>query len=186
MKNVNVSLERDCPATVIPAGDEVTLPTGGNFRITQTLGGSVTLQDATALYRIAPADLDALGSEICERIAKEAEQDVVDAGEKPFGEERVWEALRGCYDPEIPVNIVDLGLIYDLALTETEDNRYKVDVKMTLTAQGCGMGPVIAQDAQERIEAIDEVDTAEVAIVWDPPWNARMISDEAKKVLGLT
>ena len=185
MKNKNVTLERDCPATVIPAGDEVTLPAGGNFRITQTLGGSVTLQDATALYRVGSADLDALGSEIRKRISDETSQEEPVAEEKPFDEERVWEALRGCYDPEIPVNIVDLGLIYDLSTDETGDNRYEVGVKMTLTAQGCGMGPVIAQDAKERIEAIPEVNEAEVSIVWDPPWTARMMSDEAKKILGL-
>ena len=98
----------------------------------------------------------------------------------------MWEALRGCYDPEIPINVVDLGLIYNLSLAETENKRYEVSVKMTLTAQGCGMGPVIAQDAQDRIQAIPEVDKAEVDIVWDPPWSPRMISEEGKKVLGLT
>ncbi len=187
MKNKNVTLERDCPATVIPAGDEVTLPAGGNFMVTQALGGSVTVRDATAMYRIGPEDLDALGSEIRMLVTEEADQGGDGGGgEKPFEEERVWAALRGCYDPEIPVNIVDLGLIYDLSLAEAGDNRYQVGVKMTLTAQGCGMGPVIAQDAKERIEAIPEVVGAEVEIVWDPPWTARMISDEAKKVLGLT
>lgn len=184
MNNEDVILQRDCHATVIPAGDEVTLPAGGNFRITQALGGSVTLRDATAMYRVGPEDLDALGEEIRERIIKEADQEE-SRGETPFDEERVWEALRGCYDPEIPVNLVDLGLIYDLRLSETGDNSYEVAVKMTLTAQGCGMGPVIAQDAKERIEAIPEVEKAEMEIVWDPPWTPRMISEEGKKVLGL-
>ncbi len=186
MKNKNVTLERDCPATVIPAGDSVTLPAGGNFLVTQALGGSVTVRDATAMYRIGPEDLDALGSEIRDLVIDEATRGEVGGSQKPFEEERVWEALRGCYDPEIPVNIVDLGLIYDLSLSEAGSNRYQVGVKMTLTAQGCGMGPVIAQDAKERIEAIPEVVGAEVEIVWDPPWTARMISEEAKKILGLT
>ena len=96
----------------------------------------------------------------------------------------VWDALRGCYDPEIPVNIVDLGLVYDLKI-DGEGEAHTVDVKMTLTAQGCGMGPVIADDAKTRIESIPEVKSVIVSIVWDPPWNPRMMSDEGKKALGL-
>ncbi|MFP6901061.1 MAG: iron-sulfur cluster assembly protein, partial [Opitutales bacterium] len=153
MKNQNVTLQRDCLATVIPGGDEVTLPSGGQYAIAQALGGSVTLRDATAMYRVGPGDLDALGEEIRQQLIEETNQGSPD-GENPFGEERVWEALRGCFDPEIPINIVDLGLVYDLRLTETDDSQYEVSVKMTLTAQGCGMGPVIAQDAQDRITAI--------------------------------
>ena len=185
MKNEEVTLLRDCPATVIPAGDEVTLPAGGNFQIIQTLGGSVTLRDPTALYRIAPGDLDALGEEIQKSVLQETGQEQGHA-DQPFGEDSVWQALRGCYDPEIPVNLVDLGLIYDLRPSEIGDGRYEVGVKMTLTAQGCGMGPVIAQDAKERIEAIPEVEKAEMEIIWDPPWTPRMISEEGKKLLGLT
>ena len=185
MKNEDLTLERDCPATVIPAGDAVSLPAGGKYQVAQALGGSVTLRDATAMYRVGPENLDALGAEFHARVMAETNQ-LEDGGEKPFEEEGVWEALRGCYDPEIPINVVDLGLIYDLSLAETENKRYEVSVKMTLTAQGCGMGPVIAQDAQDRIEAIPEVDKAEVDIVWDPPWSPRMISEEGKKVLGLT
>ena len=187
MKNEDVTLERDCPATVIPAGDAVNLPSGGKYQVAQALGGSVTLRDATAMYRVGSADLDAFGVEMHERLVAEFDQEDDDGGEKkPFEEELVWEALRGCYDPEIPINVVDLGLIYDLSLAETENKRYEVSVKMTLTAQGCGMGPVIAQDAQDRIQAIPEVEKAEVDIVWDPPWSPRMISEEGKKVLGLT
>ena len=96
----------------------------------------------------------------------------------------VWDALRGCYDPEIPVNIVDLGLVYDLKIDGAGEG-HTVDVKMTLTAQGCGMGPVIADDAKTRIESIPEVESVNVSIVWDPPWNPRMMSDEGKKALGL-
>jgi metal-sulfur cluster biosynthetic enzyme len=102
----------------------------------------------------------------------------------PFGEDLLWDALRGCYDPEIPLNIVDLGLVYDLRIEE-DDGKRKVFVKMTLTAQGCGMGPVIADDAKTRIASLDEVSEASVEIVWDPPWNPKMISAEGKKVLGL-
>ena len=187
MKNESITLQRDCRATVIPAGDEVTLPSGGNYQIAQALGGSVTLRDATAMYRVGPEDLDAFGEEIRDRVMAGAESGQrKDDGKKPFEEERVWEALRECYDPEIPVNIVDLGLVYDLSLSETGDKQFEVEVKMTLTAQGCGMGPVIAQDAQQRIEAIEEVGKATVEIIWDPPWSPRMISEEAKKILGLT
>lgn len=184
MKNESITLQKDCPATVIPAGDEVTLPSGGNYQVAQALGGSVTLRDATAMYRVGPEDLDALGEEIRDRVMAESSQRE-NTGKLPFEEERVWEALRECYDPEIPVNIVDLGLVYDLSLNETGDKQFEVAVKMTLTAQGCGMGPVIAQDAQQRIEAIEEVEKATVEIIWDPPWSPRMISEDAKKVLGL-
>ena len=186
MKNENVTLERDCPATVIPAGDAVNLPSGGKYQVAQALGGSVTLRDATAMYRVGPADLDALGNEMHERLVAEFNQEDDDGGEKkPFEEELVWEALRGCYDPEIPINVVDLGLIYNLSLAETENKRYEVSVKMTLTAQGCGMGPTIAADAQNKILSLEGVASADVEIVWDPPWNQSMISDEGRETLGM-
>ncbi|MFP6887626.1 MAG: iron-sulfur cluster assembly protein [Opitutales bacterium] len=184
MKNEPVTLARDCPATLIPAGDEVTLPKGGGYVVAQALGGSVTLRDATGMYRVGFDNLDALGEEV--KAAVEAENVAGDEGlDQPFDEERVWGALRGCFDPEIPVNIVDLGLIYDLSVDEIEENVRRVEVKMTLTAQGCGMGPVIADDARTRIEALPGVESAQVDIVWDPPWNPHMISEEGKKVLGL-
>ena len=109
---------------------------------------------------------------------------MVTGSRMPSYEDQVWEALRGCYDPEIPVNIVDLGLIYDLRIEDGESAK-QVFVKMTLTAQGCGMGPVIADDAKTRIEKLSSVDSAQVDIVWEPAWNPRMISEEGKKVLGL-
>jgi len=179
--NKNITLVRACKATIIPAGDEVTLAEGASFTIAQSLGGSVTLQDNAGMYRVGEAELDALGEEIKQDVLK-SKEDGQDSG--PFSEEKVWDAMRGCYDPEIPVNIVDLGLIYDLKI-EDGDAGKKISVKMTLTAQGCGMGPVIADDAKQRILALSEVESAEVDIVWDPPWNPRMISEEGKKVLGL-
>ncbi len=186
MNNKDVTLLRDCPATIIPAGDEVTLPEGGPFTVAQALGGSVTLRDATGLYRIGSADLDALGEEVKAAVEAESATSALQDADAPFDEEQVWEALRGCFDPEIPVNIVDLGLVYDLAAEPGADEaRRRVSVKMTLTAQGCGMGPVIADDARARIETLPGVESAQVDIVWDPPWNPRMISDEGKKVLGL-
>lgn len=179
--NQSVILTRSCKATVIPAGDEVTLAEGASYSIAQSLGGSVTLRDATGMYRVGESQLDALGDDIKQEVLK-SKDDGQNNG--PFSEETVWDAMRGCYDPEIPVNIVDLGLIYDLRIEDGDDGK-KISVKMTLTAQGCGMGPVIADDAKQRILALSEVKSAEVDIVWDPPWNPRMISEEGKKVLGL-
>ena len=176
-----VTLIRSCTATIIPAGDEIKLPEGATYNIAQSLGGSVTLRDASGMYRVGETELDALGEEIKKEVL-ETKDGGKDSG--PFSEEKVWDAMRGCYDPEIPVNIVDLGLIYDLRVEEGKDGK-QIFVKMTLTAQGCGMGPVIADDAKQRILALSEVESAEVDIVWDPPWNPRMISEEGKKVLGL-
>ena len=176
----DVTLIKNCVATIIPAGDQVTLAEGANFSISQSLGGSVTLRDANGMYRVGEDQLSALGEDIV--------KEVTVSEPKPenitFSEEVVWDALRGCYDPEIPVNIVDLGLVYDLKIGGGESSR-TVDVKMTLTAQGCGMGPVIADDAKTRIESIPQVENVSVDIVWDPPWNPRMMSEEGKKVLGL-
>ena len=180
----SVTLLRDCRATLIPVGDEVTLEKGTKYQVTQALGGSVTLRDATALYRIEPEDLDSLGEELMHRVLAEnalsGEPD-----DTPFGEDRVWDALRGCFDPEIPINVVDLGLIYDLRLDEMENDQYEVSVKMTLTAQGCGMGPVIADDCRQRILRMPPVSEAEVEVVWDPPWTQEMISEKGKMEMGL-
>ena len=182
--NEELTLVRDTEATVIPAGDTQVIPSGTHAVISQALGGTVTIRTDLGLFRLSSQDWDALGAETqvqLDQVAKEAESA---AGDVPFSEELVWEAMRGCYDPEIPVNIVDLGLIYDLQIEDGEQGK-QVAVKMTLTAQGCGMGPVIAEDAKQRILALQEVNTAEVEIVWDPIWNPRMISEEGKKVLGL-
>ncbi len=180
-------LTRDTEATIIPAGEVHTLPAGTEATISQALGGTVTIRTASGLYRVASKDWDALGEETAARLAEaqsEAEKPV--DSDAPFNEEAIWEALRGCYDPEIPVNIVDLGLIYDLRAGEPgTDGRHSVAVKMTLTAQGCGMGPVIAEDAKTRIEALAAVSEATVEVVWDPPWTPHMISGEGRKKLGL-
>ena len=176
-----VTLQRNCLATIIPAGDEVTLAEGATYSIAQSLGGSVTLRDLNGLYRVGETELDALGQEIKDEVLGSQKKETSSG---PFGEELLWDALRGCYDPEIPLNIVYLGLVYDLRVEDVEGQR-KVFVKMTLTAQGCGMGPVIADDAKTRIANLDEVSEASVDIVWDPPWNPKMISEEGKKVLGL-
>lgn len=179
-----IKLQAACPATKIPAGDGVELPAGGVFHLAQALGGSVTLRDGTGLYRIAPEHLSALGPEVAEAVAA-ADGGSGAVADEPFGEEKLWSALRQCFDPEIPVNIVDLGLIYDLRHEPRGDGRHHVEVRMTLTATGCGMGPTIAADARGRIEALPEVDSANVEIVWDPQWTPHMISPEGRKILGL-
>ncbi|MBL9138474.1 MAG: putative Fe-S cluster assembly protein SufT [Verrucomicrobiales bacterium] len=180
MHNVStVELTRDCEAVQIPVGNTVTLPAGTSVDITQTLGGTYTVHAMGGLFRIASKDVDALG---LETVADSAPKSKV---EGPVSEQAVWEVLKTCYDPEIPVNIVDLGLVYDLAIEPTPAGHSRVSVKMTLTAPGCGMGGVIARDAQEKLLMLDGVESAEVDIVWDPPWHQSMISAEGRRILGL-
>lgn len=173
----HTTLLRDTPATVIPAGDKVTLPEGLSVFITQTLGGNVTVRTEQGLFQIAREHASAL------RDFAAAEPVAPVAGD--FSEERVWETLKTCFDPEIPVNIVDLGLVYDLAIEPTPSGGNRVEVKMTLTAPGCGMGPVIAEDARAKIAALPTVEHAAVHIVWDPQWTPQMISPVGRKTLGL-
>ena len=183
MENMEITLNRDCKATLIPAGHEVLLTEGTAVHIAQTLGGNLTVRNDMGMYRIGSADLDALGDEVAEQInSQNVTNDVAD---RSFSEDSIWQALKTCYDPEIPVNIVDLGLIYDLSTETLDSGNSNVRVKMTLTAQGCGMGPAIAADAKDKIEAIPEVESAEVEIVWDPQWPPHMISEEGRKLLGL-
>ncbi len=177
-----ITLTRDCPASVIPSGDQVVLEKGAVVHVAQALGGSVTVRTPMGLFRISGTDLDALGAEAAARYA--AAPAATPAAGGPLTEEALWEALKGCFDPEIPVNIVDLGLIYHLAVSDGERGK-RVAVKMTLTAQGCGMGPVIAGDAKTKLETVPGVEAAEVEIVWDPVWNPRMISEEGRQQLGL-
>jgi probable FeS assembly SUF system protein SufT len=174
-------LIRDCPATAIPAGNEVTLPPGLEVVVTQTLGGNITIRTDQGLFRIARENVSAIEGLKAETPAEPAPA----APSGPFDEQSVWAALRTCFDPEIPVNIVDLGLVYDLAIEKNATGRHTVEVKMTLTAPGCGMGPVIAEDARQKIAALPAVESAKVHIVWDPVWSPHMISPEGRKVLGL-
>jgi probable FeS assembly SUF system protein SufT len=174
------TLTRDCPATVIPAGDKVTLPAATRLIITQTLGGNVTVRTDRGLFQIAVADAGAIDGYVPAAISPST-----GSGQTVFSEEAVWDALKTCFDPEIPVNIVDLGLVYDLAVDKTPAGKNSVEVKMTLTAPGCGMGPVIAEDARQKIAKLPDVESAKVHIVWDPQWTPQMISDTGRKVLGL-
>jgi probable FeS assembly SUF system protein SufT len=176
-----VELKRDTPATMIPAGTPVVIPQGTEVTITQALGGSYTVMGPGVMARIAGKDADALGFEPEVQAEKAARP--IQGGE--LNSDAVWEQLKNCYDPEIPVNIVDLGLVYDCQLSKTPEGGNRVDVKMTLTAPGCGMGGVIAQDAENRIREVPGVDDVHVEIVWDPIWNQSMMSDAARLQLGL-
>lgn len=175
-------LLRDVEASVVPIGTKVTLQKGETAHVTQSLGGSHTVVVNGNMFRIAEKDADALGLDV-----KAAPAAAVPSG--PVSpeqlEKHVWESLKTCYDPEIPVNIVDLGLIYDCHLTPVGANQFRADVKMTLTAPGCGMGPVLAQDVQNKLISLEPIDEANVELVWDPPWNQSMMTEAAKLQLGL-
>jgi probable FeS assembly SUF system protein SufT len=175
-----VELTRECEAVKIPQGDRIRLASGTEIYVTQALGGSFTVQAPTygGLFRIAGRDADALGQEM------PPEAKLLASGEGEI-DELVEAALRTCYDPEIPVNIVDLGLVYDTRISDLPEGGWRVDVKMTLTAQGCGMGASIAGDAEDKLRSIPGVHDASVRVVWDPPWTAHMISEEGRKKLGL-
>ena len=177
-------LSRAIPATVIPAGDSVTLPAGTSAFVMQTLGGSVTVRTDGGLYRITREHADALTGFDVGQLDEAAKAAVAAAGEE-FSEAGVWAAMKTCFDPEIPVNIVDLGLVYDLSVEKSPTGGHVVEVKMTLTAPGCGMGPVIAEDARQKIASLPTVESAKVHIVWDPIWTPQMISPEGRKTLGL-
>jgi probable FeS assembly SUF system protein SufT len=181
-ENTEFALNRDVETIEIPSGRKFTLEKGTQGVITQTLGGSYTIATPYGLSRIAEKDLDALG------IEKQQSTTTPKSAAQTNGEvseDAVWNQLKQCYDPEIPVNIVDLGLVYDCRLLKKDDGGTRVEVKMTLTAPGCGMGPAIAHDAQSKILSIDGVDEAEVQLVWDPPWNQNMISEAGRMKLGM-
>jgi probable FeS assembly SUF system protein SufT len=174
-----VELTRECEAIQVPLGSPIKLEQGLEVFITQSLGGSFTVQVPAygGLYRISGKDADALG--------KTAEDAISSADASGDLEAMVWEQLKTCYDPEIPVNIVDLGLVYGMEVLPAEGGAKRVDVKMTLTAQGCGMGASIAIDARQKLLSIPGVAEANVDLVWDPPWNPQMISPEGRERLGL-
>lgn len=177
--NEPITLSRDVDATIVPVGETVVLREGTSGFITQALGGSFTVYIEGNLFHIAGSDADALGKE---PVAPPAIPD--DATDSDI-ENVIWEQLRTCYDPEIPINIVDLGLIYRLEIEPRPGGQRSVRVDMTLTAPGCGMGDILVQDAQEKIAIIPTVLDARVELVFDPPWNQGMMSDEARLQTGL-
>jgi len=177
--NEPFSLSRDVRAVIIPMGEELQLRAGTTGFITQALGGSFTVYVEGNLFRIAGSDADALGKEPVpppEIPENATDKDI---------EEVIWQQLKTCYDPEIPVNIVDLGLIYRLDVTPGADGQRSVSIDMTLTAPGCGMGEILVQDAQEKIVVIPTIADVRVELVFDPPWNQSMMSDEARLQTGL-
>lgn len=182
----NIILKRNCNAILIPNGIPITMLSGEKVSIMQKLGGSFTIYYNGNLARVDGKDADALGFEIPKEIAatiKKADKKLV--GNGFVSEEEVWEKLKTCYDPEIPVNIVDLGLIYECDIFPLEPQGSRVEIKMTLTAAGCGMGPFIVEDVHNKVLSVDNVFEVKVDLVWDPAWNQDMMSEEARLTLGL-
>lgn len=178
-----IKLTRDCQVVAVPAGHTLMLPQGTEVMITQSLGGSYTLLVPSygGLFRLSNRDADAIGRET------RPSEGAAAAGQALTGEaleKEIWQTLKTCFDPEIPVNIVDLGLIYDMEISQLADGS-RVDVKMTLTAQGCGMGGSIAADARNKLLDLAGVVEADVQVVWDPPWTPEKISPEGRALLGI-
>lgn len=176
-----VTLTRDCPAVIVPWGTPVSLEEGSAAQITQRLGGTFTVVIDGSMYRIEGKDADALGFEVEE----EPERDSIKPLTADQVEAEAWEQLGTCYDPEIPIDIVNLGLVYGCEVKPVEDGRYRIDVQMTLTAPGCGMGTLIADEARDKLLAIPGVDAVEVELVWDPPWDRHMMSEAARLEMGM-
>ncbi len=174
-----VRFERDCKAVLVPQGEEVTLPAGSVGYITQALGGSWTVFVEGNLMRIAGADADAIGKEPPPPIELPEH-----AGDEEV-ERIVWNQLRTCFDPEIPINIVDLGLVYAVELQSGSPGERRVEVRMTLTAPGCGMGDILVDDVRSKLEMIPTVREADVELVFDPPWTREMMSDVARLETGM-
>jgi probable FeS assembly SUF system protein SufT len=175
-----ITLTREVEAARVPDGFKVTLIKGEAAQVTQSLGGTYTVIVNGNMFRIDGKDADALGYQPSAPAVSSGAPVTQENLEK-----EIWDQMRSCYDPEIPVNIVDLGLIYDCHLSPLSAASYKVDVKMTLTAPGCGMGPTLAQDVQSRLLSLEGVDDVAVELVWDPPWNQAMMTEAAKLQLGL-
>lgn len=175
----NVTLTRDCEAVVIPAGDKVTLREGAECVITQALGGSYTVYLSGNLFRISGQDADALGREAS------AGPQLPDNATDEDVEKLLWEQMKTCYDPEIPINIVDLGLIYRCDLEKLDSGARRANIAMTLTAPGCGMGEILVDDVRSKVLLVPTVDEADVELVFDPPWSMEMMSEAAKLQTGM-
>ena len=171
-----IRLIRDVEANMVPSGDKVTLVAGNLVHITQSLGGNYTIVINGNMAQISAKNADALGIEI--------EMSDSDSISSEFSEQLIWDQLKTCYDPEIPVNIVELGLIYDLNIEDGEKGKI-IDIKMTLTAPGCGMGPVISDEVDRKVNALEDVENVNVELVWEPQWNQGMMSEAAQLELGM-
>ena len=177
-ENEPVTLSRDVDAVIVPAGINVKLRAGQHGFITQSLGGSFTVYVEGNLFRVAGKDADALGKELA--AVPELPPDASDADIR----ELAWSQMKTCYDPEIPINIVDLGLVYSCEVRSEPDGRV-VAIEMTLTAPGCGMGEVLVQDVREKVELVPTVKRADVELVFDPPWNQTMMTEAARLQTGM-
>lgn len=172
-----VKLTRDVTAALVPFGTPALLPKDTEVTIAYSLGGSYTVTTGGSMYRIKNQDADALGkTNLIFTLA---------GNENTSLEDKAWSVLRTCYDPEIPVNIVDLGLVYGIDITASDENKFNINVRMTLTAPGCGMGPIIAEDARQKVLSLTEVKEVTIEMVFDPPWDRSMMSEQAKLELGL-
>jgi probable FeS assembly SUF system protein SufT len=179
----SITLKRDCMAVVVPSGEPMPLKKGTAVWLTQSLGGTYTVMtDRGAMARIDGTDGEALGFP---PLVEVTPQPAADPAKLETVEKIVWDRLRSCFDPEIPVNIVDLGLIYDCTVTPAESGGYNVAVSFTLTAQGCGMGQFLKSDIEQKIAAVPGVRSVDVKLVWDPPWTQSRISAPAKQQLGI-
>jgi probable FeS assembly SUF system protein SufT len=174
-----IRFERNCEAVMVPSGDLVNMPAGQVGYITQALGGSFTVFVEGNLFRIKNQDADAIGKEPMElpQLTERASDDEVESA--------VWEQMRTCFDPEIPVNIVELGLVYSCDIEKLADGNRRVNVKMTLTAPGCGMGDILVADVREKLEMLPTILEADVDLVFDPPWNRSMMSEAAQLETGM-
>ncbi|RMH62049.1 MAG: putative Fe-S cluster assembly protein SufT [Zetaproteobacteria bacterium] len=179
-RHETVTTTRDVDAVLIPLGTPIVIPSGSRVQITQRLGGTFTVAVGGNLARIEGKDADALG---VERVPRARAEETATPGEVDV--EAVREVLKTCYDPEIPVNIVDLGLVYDIHVVDTDEGGNHVEVVMTLTAPGCGMGPFIVEDVRQKVLSVPHVSDVHVELVFDPPWDRSMMSDEARLQLGM-
>ena len=173
----SIRLLRDVEANMVPSGDKVTLAEGNLVQITQSLGGNHTIIINGNMAQISSDNADALGIEF--------KDDSYRSADTSFSEQLVWDQLKTCYDPEIPVNIVELGLIYDLNIKNEEDGEKNITIMMTLTAPGCGLGPVIADEVERKVSALNSVKSVKVELVWEPQWNQGMMSEAAQLELGM-
>jgi len=174
-----VVLRRNCKAVVIPAGFEIELNKNELVYITQAMGGSFTVYFEGSLYRIAGKDADALGKEPM------AVPELSEEATREDFEKLVWDQMRTCYDPEIPINIVDLGLIYGIEVDDSDPDALKLTVNMTLTAPGCGMGEVLVEDVRDKVSIIPTVASVDVDLTFDPPWSQDMMSEAAQLEAGI-
>jgi len=181
-----VVLERECEATLIPSGERTVIPAGTDLRVMQTLGGNVTVQAVSngQLLRVDARHAAVLGEEYAPSAEPAADAAGATAADAPYDEARVWEQLRTVYDPEIPVNIVELGLVYQCQATPLPEGGQRVDIQMTVTAPGCGMGPVLQDDVRRKVLSVPGVRQANVELVWEPPWDQSRMSEVARLELG--